>query len=59
MLENRQTEHRRRHTLKLMLCDLALLLFVDLVMLVIYPSEDAHLAAAAVLIQSVLGAACV
>ncbi len=59
MLENRQTEHRRRHTLKLMLCDLALLLFVDLVMLVIYPSEDAHLAAAAVVIQALLGAACV
>jgi len=59
MLENRQTEHRRHHKLKLMLCDLVLLLFVDLVMLVIYPSEDAHLADAAVMIQALLGAVCV
>jgi len=59
MLENRQTEHRRYHKLKLMLCDMVLLLFVDMIMLVVYPSSDVHLASAAVLIQSLLGALCV
>ena len=57
--ENRQTEQRRHHKLKLMLCDALLLLFVDILMLVIYPSEDAHLAQQAVIIQTLLGAACV
>ena len=35
MLDNRQTEHRRHHKLKLMLCDLMLLLFVDILMMAI------------------------
>jgi FlaA1/EpsC-like NDP-sugar epimerase len=57
--ENRQTEQRRHHKLKLMLCDVLLLLFVDILMLVIYPSADAHLANQAVMIQALLGAVCV
>jgi hypothetical protein len=59
MLENRQTEHRRHHKIKLMLCDLVMLLFVDMIMLVIYPSADEHLATIAVMIQALLGAVCV
>lgn len=56
--ENNQTEQsRQNHKLKLMLCDLALLLLVDMLMLVVYPSEDEHLAAAAVVGQMLLGAA--
>jgi len=56
--ENRQAEQsRQNHKIKLMICDLALLLFVDILMLVIYPSEDEHLAAAAIVIQSLLGIA--
>ena len=58
--ENRQTEQsRQNHKIKLMLCDLALLLFVDVLMLVIYPSEDEHLAMAAVALQSLLGIGCI
>ena len=56
--ENNQTEQsRQNHKIKLMLCDLALLLFVDVLMLVIYPSEDEHLAAAAIVGQMLLGIA--
>ena len=56
--ENRQTEQsRQNHKIKLVLCDLALLLFVDVLMLVIYPSEDEHLATAAVVLQTLLGIA--
>ena len=56
--ENRQTEQsRQNHKIKLMLCDLALLLFVDVLMLVIYPSEDEHLASVAVVLQTLLGIA--
>ena len=56
--ENRQTEQsRQNHKIKLMLCDLALLLFVDVLMLVIYPSEDEHLASAAIMLQTLLGVA--
>ena len=56
--ENNQTEQsRQNHKIKLMLCDLALLLFVDVLRLVIYPSEDEHLAAAAIVGQMLLGIA--
>ena len=51
------TEGLNRHKLKLMLCDLLVLLAVDLVMLAIYPSEDEHLAWGAVIAQTLLGAA--
>ncbi len=56
--DNGQAEQsRQNHKVKLMLCDLTLLLIVDVLMLVIYPSEDQHLAAAAVVIQSLIGIA--
>ena len=53
--KNRQNKQRRYHKLKLMLCDLILLVFVDILMLVIYPSADEHLPQTAILIQTVLG----
>ena len=54
--DNKQTEQSRRHKIKLMVCDLLILLLVDVLMLVIYPSEDAHLAHEAVLQQTLIGA---
>ena len=54
--ENIQTEQSRQNRkIKLMLCDLALLLFVDVLMLVFYPSADEPRAAAAVGLQTLMG----
>ena len=53
--DNRVAEQRNRHKLKLMICDLLVLLFVDLLMLVFYPSGDKPLAAAAQLLQCLIG----
>ena len=56
--ENRQAEQsRQNHKIKLVICDLLLLLFVDVLMLVIYPSEDEHLAQTAVILQTLMGIA--
>ena len=55
--KKQQTEGLSRHKLKLMLCDLLVLLAVDFVMLAVYPSEDEHLVWNAVLAQTLLGAA--
>ena len=58
--ENKQTEQsRQNHKIKLVLCDLALLLFVDVLMLVIYPSADEHLATSAVVLQTLMGIAAI
>ena len=52
MLRDNRLEQSNHHKLKLMLCDLLLLLMVDWLMLVIYPSEDEHLAVMAVMLQT-------
>ena len=57
--DNRAAEQRNHHKLKLMACDLLVLLFVDLLMLVLYPSEDKPLAAAAQVQQCLIGIASV
>ena len=59
LMDNHAAEQRRRHKLKLMICDLLLLLFVDLLMLVFYPSADDPLPVAAQLAQAAIGIVCV
>ena len=57
LLDHHEAEQRNRHQRKLMVCDLLLLLFVDLLMLVLYPSGDEPLPLSAQLLQCLLGAA--
>lgn len=55
ILDRKTADQSNHHKLKLMLCDWMLLLFVDVLMLAIYPSEDEHLPMMAVLVQALIG----